>query len=183
MDVHIKKGIQKTVHVLALLMYALISLYVVICLPIIFGYKPLVVLTGSMEPTLKEGGIVYYKKVNPTELKEGDIITFKISEDTVVSHRIEKVNDNSFVTKGDANNSTDPNEVPFSNVIGKDTNFCIPIMGYYVRFINSNLYIVIPVIIILILEFLLSNKNFDINNEERREDLDYGTRTNATKEE
>ena len=94
MDVHIKKGIQKTVHVLALLMYALISLYVVICLPIIFGYKPLVVLTGSMEPTLKEGGIVYYKKVNPTELKEGDIITFKISEDTVVSHRIEKVNDN-----------------------------------------------------------------------------------------
>ena len=70
-----------------------------------------------------------------------------------------------------------------NNVIGKDTNFCIPIMGYYVRFINSNLYIVIPVIIILILEFLLSNKNFDINNEERREDLDYGTRTNATKEE
>ena len=85
--------------------------------------------------------------------------------------------------KIDPNMSVDPNEVPFSNVMGKDTNFCIPIMGYYVRFINTHIYVVIPVIIILILEFLFSNKSFDINNNEERRELDYGTRTNTTKEE
>ncbi len=179
----IPNQLKKTVHILSILMYVLITLYVLLCVPIIFGFKPLVVLTGSMEPTLHTGGIVYYKKVNPSTLKVGDIITFKTGGDTVVSHRIEKINSNSFVTKGDANNSVDPNEVPFSNVMGKDTNFCIPIMGYYVRFINTHIYVVIPVIIILILEFLFSNKSFDINNNEERRELDYGTRTNTTKEE
>lgn len=161
--------IKKIVHILSLIIYALVSIYVVVCIPIIFGYKPLVVLTGSMEPKIKEGSIVYYKKVDPKELKVGDIITFKIGNDTVVSHRINEVQNDAFITKGDANNTTDKNPVPFANVLGKDTNFCIPIVGYYIRFVNTNLFVLIPIVLILISEFLLSNKNFDIDGKERSE--------------
>ena len=122
-----------------------------------------------MEPKLKVGGIVYYKETNIDELKVGDIITFKLKDGTIVSHRVEKINDNSFITKGDANNTVDAEEVPFANVLGKDTNLCIPIIGYYVKFINSNLFIIIPIVLILISEFLLSNKDFDIDGKERSE--------------
>lgn len=175
--------VKKVVHILSLIIYGLVSIYVVICIPMIFKYKPLVVLTGSMEPSFKVGSIVYYKRTNIKDLKVGDAITFKLKDGTIVSHRIEKINDDSFVTKGDANNTVDHDPVPFERVLGKDTKFCIPLVGYYVRFVNSNLFVLIPIILILISEFLLSNKNFDIDNEERREELDYGTRTNTTKEE
>ncbi len=161
--------VKKIVHIFSLIIYVLISIYVVICIPVIFGYKPLVVLSGSMEPKLKEGGIIYYKKTDIDKLKVGDIITFKINGNTIVSHRIEKINENTFVTKGDANNTVDREEVPFDDYLGKDTNFCIPILGYYIKFINSNLLIIIPVIIILISEFFLSNKNNDIDDKERSE--------------
>ncbi len=162
---------KKIVHIVALVIYVVIFIYALLCAPMIFGYKPLVVLSGSMEPTLKEGSIVYYKKVNTNELKVGDIITFKSRDNNFVSHRIEKINENTFTTKGDANNTIDPSEVPFGNVLGKDTNFCIPIVGFAVRYINENLWICIPIIIILVLEFLLSNKDFDINNNEERSEL------------
>jgi len=160
--------IKRIVHVLAELVYILIILYALVCAPMIFGYKPLVVLTGSMEPVLKVGSVVYYTKVSTNELKAGDIITFTEKDGTIVSHRIDKVNEKTFTTKGDANNTIDANEVEFENVLGKDTNFSIPFIGYYIKFMNDHLLMVgIPIGIILVLEFLLCNKDFDKDKKER----------------
>ena len=36
--------VKKVVHILSLIIYGLVSIYVVICIPMIFKYKPLVVL-------------------------------------------------------------------------------------------------------------------------------------------
>ena len=163
--------IKKFIHVIAVILYVCVGVYALLCAPMVFGYKPLVVLSGSMEPTYKVGGIVYYKTVNPFEIKQGDIITFKADEKTIVSHRVMEVHESTFVTKGDANNSIDPNEVSYANVLGRDLELCIPYLGYYVRFINENMLVCIPVVIILALEFLLSNKDFSKKSDiERREE-------------
>ena len=160
--------VKRFVHVIAQIIYVLIVIYALVCAPMIFGYKPLVVLSGSMEPSFSTGSVVYYTKVSTSDLKAGDIITFEGNSGIIISHRIEKVNSKTFVTKGDANNTVDPQEVPFDKVLGRDANFYIPFVGYFIKFVNDNLLLVgIPVVIILLLEFFLSNKDFDKDIKER----------------
>lgn len=155
--------IRKIIHFLAIICYILVLAYGIVCIPMIFGYKPLVVLTGSMEPTIKTGSVLYYKKVPESELKVGDPITFKINGQ-YVSHRINSIKDGQYQTKGDANQSPDPVRITYSSIEGKDSNITIPYIGYYIKFINEHLYLVAIVIIILLSEFLLGNtRTLDIN--------------------
>jgi signal peptidase len=150
------KIIKIITHILSYICYVLIGIYALICIPIIFKYKPLVVLTGSMEPTFKVGSIIYYKEVPQNQIKVGDIITFKY-DDTFISHRVNNINGLLYETKGDANNTADNKKITYSNIVGKDMDFCIPYLGYYVKFINDNMYLLIIVAVILVADFILSN--------------------------
>ena len=66
--------IRKLVHILAVISYVLIIVYAIVCIPMIFGHHPVVVLSGSMKPTYKVGSVIYYKKVSQKELKVGDYL-------------------------------------------------------------------------------------------------------------
>lgn len=157
--------IKKIVHILSIITYIGISIYIIICIPMVFGYKPVVVLSGSMEPTFQKGDVIYYHKVLEKDLKEQDIITFYINK-LYVSHRIIKIENGQIQTKGDANNIADIQKIQYENIKGKVGSIKVPNIGYYILFINQNLIIVvITCIIILVSEFLLSNtETFDINN-------------------
>ena len=130
------KYIKIFIHSLSLLCYVFVGIYVIVCIPYLFRYKPLVVLSGSMEPTFKTGGIIYYKHALPEEIKVGDIITFR-NGDIFVSHRVNSIVDNLYETKGDANNTPDAIKVKYSDIVGKDADFCIPYIGYYIKYINE----------------------------------------------
>ena len=54
----------------------------------IFGLDIYGVLTGSMEPTYPVGSLIYVKKVDPEELRVRDVITYSLTPNTVVTHRI-----------------------------------------------------------------------------------------------
>lgn len=159
---------------MSIIAYVLIIIYAVICVPIMFKYNPLIVLTGSMEPTFKTGSIIYYKKVLEDELKEGDVITFNTKSGKLVSHRIISIDNGLYETKGDANSISDVSKVRYENIQGKDANISIPYLGYYVKFVNENLtVVVIFVVIILVSEFLFSNtETFDINRSNGRRKKD-----------
>lgn len=91
--------------------------------PDIVGYKPFIVLTGSMEPSIKSGDLVIVKEINPEELKEEDIIAFRhTKEDVVLIHRIvgkeTKEETTILKTKGDNNNTEDKFEVEYKNIEG-----------------------------------------------------------------
>ena len=150
--------IKKIIHFLSNIIYILITLYVLICLPMLFNYKPLVVLSGSMEPTLPIGSVIYYHPVEEKDLKVGDIVTFKLKDNkTLVSHRITSIDNGIIKTKGDANNSVDSLNLTYSSILGVDSNFYVPYVGYFIQYVNEHLYLVTLVVTILILEFLLSN--------------------------
>ena len=161
--------IKKIVHVLALILYIMIGVYTIVCIPILARYHPLVVLSGSMEPTYKEGSILYYKKVLGKNLKEGDVVTFISENGNYVSHRIVSIKDNLITTKGDANNVEDAVKTPVENVQGRVAKLSLPFMGYYVQAINNHLTIaIITSVIILVSEFLLSNlETFGINKKSK----------------
>ena len=91
----------------------------------LFGYQPIYVKTGSMEPTLMTNGVAITKKVKDIkELKEGDIITYHVyNEDGKkirITHRIEDIKDDGMViTKGDNNSITDPYPLTMDNIDNK----------------------------------------------------------------
>ena len=156
------KGI---VHFLADLCYLFIIVYALLCAPMVFRYKPLVVLSGSMVPTFPVGSIIYTMPVTEDKLEVGDIITFKLSDGTFVSHRINNIENGLYETKGDANDSVDPNKVKFSDILVKDMNICISYLVIYVNYINTHMFLVVIAVIILVLEFLFSNIGaFNIKN-------------------
>ena len=86
--------------------YILIIIYLIIFIPVLWGKKPLVIISGSMEPILKVGGILYYEKINLDDFKKDDILVYQLNEH-IVSHRIVNINEYGFETKGDNNNSND----------------------------------------------------------------------------
>ena len=162
--------IRKIVHILSNIIYVLITIYLVICVPMIFGHTPVVVLSGSMEPTYKVGSVIYYKKISEKELKEEDVITFNIDNKTI-SHRIVSIDNGLIETKGDANNTSDVHKIRYENIKGKVGNISIPYVGYYIKIVNDNLTLVVIVtVIILVSEFLFSNtEDLNINNKRSEE--------------
>ena len=149
--------IRGVIKFLSYICYLLIIIYALVWAPNLFRYKPLVVLTGSMEPTIKTGSVLYYKEVPEEELKEGDIITFNVNN-KYVSHRIVSIENGSYETKGDANASPDAMKISYNNILGKDADISIPYAGYYVKFVGEHLYFLIVVIAILVSEFLLGDR-------------------------
>lgn len=162
------KVLKKIFSILANVCYIGISIYLLVCLPMLFGYKPLVVLSGSMEPTYKVGAIIYYESFD--EIKKDDVIVFNNSDDSFVTHRVVELKDGKYVTKGDANESVDAELVEVHNIKGKAIKFNIPYLGYYVQYVNTNLWLIIAVIVVLVSEFLISNLNSDTKKEEFHED-------------
>ena len=89
-----------------------------------FGYKPLLVITGCMEPTIKTGDMIIIKQVKVDEIKKGDVITYSIPNNkTSITHRVIEIiekNDNVFyITKGDNNNAPDTDIISYDMVLGK----------------------------------------------------------------
>ncbi len=103
----------------------------------IIGITPYVVLSGSMEPTIKTGSLSFINKhVKYEKIKEKDVIAFKMDDKTLVTHRVNKITDNGFVTKGDANDSIDGSLVTEKNYVGKNIIW-IPALGYAVKAIQT----------------------------------------------
>lgn len=84
--------------------------------PSIFGYSYLQVDSGSMSPTIHTGDAILIRKDNTYAPQ--DIITF-YQDDLYITHRIQKLEGNTFITKGDANNAADPRQVSYHEIYGK----------------------------------------------------------------
>lgn len=107
----------------------LLVLLLVCCLPLtlprLFGFHIYSVISGSMEPELPVGSLIYIQETAPEEIEEGEIIAFYGSGElytaSIITHRVleNRVVMGEFITKGDANEREDQYPVPYENVIGK----------------------------------------------------------------
>ncbi len=103
--------------------------------PRLLGWQAQVVLSGSMEPALGTGSVAFVEPKPATEVKVGDILTFRHPEhpELLVSHRVVEVIDGqpapSFRTKGDANDGPDSWVVSGDTVIGI-VRLDLPYVGY-----------------------------------------------------
>ncbi len=129
-------------------------------LPMPLGYGASVVMSGSMEPTLKVDDLVFIKKTK--DIKVDDIIVFQ-SGNSLVIHRVIKIDGDGVTTKGDANNAEDE-PIKLKDVKGVMVGR-IPFVGILVDFIKQP----IVVIILLVGAFLLTEKSY---RKEKQKDSD-----------
>lgn len=147
------KALKKIFDFLSGVVYLCIIGYLLIAAPLVLGHRPVVVLSGSMEPVYKVGSVIYYKNAAFDEIDVGDPITFHgENSDVLVTHRVvEKLEETrEFATEGDANGSRDPGYVSYENVVGKASSFCIPYAGYFVNYGKQPMAIVLMVSILLL---------------------------------
>lgn len=110
--------------------------------------------SGSMTPAYPENSLVIVKETDPSNICEGDVITYVMNEaGMVVTHRVVSVDaeKRTFRTKGDANNVEDGMPVLWENTVGK-VLFGIPAVGSFLAVITAeeNRKIVIGIIICLV---------------------------------
>lgn len=132
---------------------------IVIAGPQLLGWRPMVVLSGSMEPVYPVGSMVYVRKVSPQEVKVGEPIAFYLEDgSTVITHRVVRIDTQkqAFYTKGDANQVEDGTATPYSRLIGTPA-FDIPKVGYLASYLGtaSGRIIMITILVcILLIAFL-----------------------------
>lgn len=172
------KTLKKILNVISTILVAIVVVLALLLVGARFiGLNVYTVLSGSMEPTYHVGSLIYVKDVDTDELKTGDVITYMLDEDTIVTHRIVDVipdeTDPSiirFQTKGDANDSVDGSLVHYKNVIGTPV-FSIPKLGYLANYIQKppGRYIAISAgAIILLLVFLPDLFSDDDKSEKKK---------------
>ncbi|OGH04592.1 MAG: signal peptidase I [Candidatus Levybacteria bacterium RBG_16_35_11] len=137
----------------------------------ILGIKSFVVLSGSMQPTIPQGSIVFTQK-SPYYGKE-EIIAFQ-QGDVAVTHRIidivSKDNAQSYITKGDANNSADTNLVQKEKVLGTYL-ISIPYVGRFVLFLKTFpgfiAFVIFPALVFIGFEFWNIKKEIEKSAERK----------------
>lgn len=112
----------------------------------LFGYKMYIVKSDSMAKTdFKAGALILVKEVDPTTLKEGDIITF-MSQDTdsfgeTITHKIRKLTTDAegnpgFITYGTTTDTDDETIVTYPYVLGKYQSH-VPALGTFFNFLKT----------------------------------------------
>ena len=102
------KSLKLITNILSAIVYVCIIGFLAIAAPLVMGYHPVVVLSGSMEPTYHVGSVIYYKATPFEQINVGDPITFVGAEGgAMVTHRVIEKDESAraFGTEGDANGS------------------------------------------------------------------------------
>ncbi len=180
----LKSNIKEALHFIAsVFMYSIFSLLILIGVVIALYvidlkknaaqgetraplYSAYVIVSQSMEPTIKVKDTVITKRLDPSKYKVKNVITF-VSTDSrfygiTITHRIKEIvklsnNKLAFRTKGDNNNAADDTLVDEDHVIGK-VIFKIPMLGYIQEFLTRSygwiIAVVIPCLAIIIYDVI-----------------------------
>jgi len=129
----------------------------------LFGYKAYIVNTDSMAKTdFDAGDLIFVKEIDPSTLKEGDIITY-ISQNTesfgeTITHKIRRLTTDAegnpgFITYGTTTDTDDATVVTYPYILGK-YQFHAPKVGTFFNFLKTTpgyfICIFIPFMLLII---------------------------------
>lgn len=137
---------------------SIVTLFIIIGLGAIvlylLGIKSYIVVSGSMEPTIKTGGVVFINtNFNVNDIKKNDIIAYKSTNEILIVHRVIDINSEGIITKGDANNTADGVIINNNNFIGKEV-FHIPYIGYLIANFKTKYGFIFLIMIFIIISII-----------------------------
>ena len=119
-----------------------------------FGYSIFEVQTGSMKDYINPGDWIIVKATSNIKLK--DVITYKQGQE-FITHRVIGAYNDTFVTKGDANNTKD-DPIDKKQIVGKVVKV-IPHFGILKKTIFNPVVLIAIMITIMIINFSFKKKN------------------------
>lgn len=126
----VKKGKRKEYKKESNFSKAINSLTIIVCSTIVcfmlglFGYKPITILSNSMQPAFGKADVVIYEKLNYEKLKNlpiNTIIIYRLEKQYIAHRIVSKVNDGEeikYQTQGDSNNLPDASLVDINQIEG-----------------------------------------------------------------
>lgn len=137
----------------------------------ILGYTPLVVQSDSMSPTFEKDDMIFIRKCDPADLKEGDIICFHTLIDNqyaLNTHRIEKVEESmgdarSYTTRGDNNQAADQHIISDGDIVGIYVGH-LPKLGKVMNFLSGSVGFLVVIVIPMLLFFIYQVYNLIMIN-------------------
>ncbi len=142
------------------------------------GFAARVVLSGSMEPAIPTGAVVF--TLSQASYYEGDVITYQtIGNSVPTTHRVVSVEEgtlgNLHTTRGDANDVDDFNRVRQNSIYGK-VLFHIPYLGFILDFAKTSigflLLVGFPILFIIIEEIKNIVAEVKKNRKEKSDSMD-----------
>ena len=125
----------------SLLLLALVLLCLPLTIPRLFGCQIYSVISGSMEPAIPTGSLVFIMEGSPEDAQTDDVIAFygALDSASIITHRVveNRVLMGELITKGDANQTNDMNPIPYGNYIGKVVR-AIPQAGKAAELLTSS---------------------------------------------
>ena len=119
-----------------------IGIGLALALPLAFHARPLVVLSGSMEPALRTGDVSVVRTIAPLDARPGDVVTFRDPDDSdrLITHRVREMHAQGsavvFRTRGDANTASEHWQISSSEEIGRVV-YRIPKLGWGLMYARS----------------------------------------------
>lgn len=153
-----KKFLPSLLSTCGTVMFILVILLVLpTSLPRFIGWEPYEIVSGSMEPTIPVGSLVYVRYDDPASIQKGDVIAF-MSGNSVVCHRVteNKTSEKALVTKGDANAIEDFEDVAYPSVLGTVV-FHLPFIGGFLSVfasLSGKIYLVLFILCGILLHIL-----------------------------
>lgn len=118
------------------------------------GYKPYVVLSGSMEPVISTGSVAWINEnVAYDDINKGDIIAFK-NQDVQVIHRAISITEDGIETKGDNNDVSDGISTTKANYTGRYMTH-VPKAGYILYSKKNRIFLIIGFVFLYMLSLFL----------------------------
>ena len=151
----------------------------------IFGFKAFIVLSDSMSATdFDAGDLVLVKEVDPSTLKEGDIISYQSTNTEnygeVVTHKIRELTKDEngepgFITYGTTTDENDEKIVTYSFVLGKYQTK-LPGVGQFFQFLKTPpgyiVCIFLPFLLLILVQGLNSIQLFKRYKKEQLAELE-----------
>ena len=158
-----KKKVVISIFLIGFAFFGSYLIYFILQIALNTSTPMVVVVSGSMEPNLLKGDLLFLKGKDPATIKngtiegkEGDIIVFDARglwthapNDPIVHRVVDKMYNNEwfFLTKGDANPSPDDAWVPEDNILGVVCGR-IPYIGW-VKIVLTDSGLLIPLLVIV----------------------------------
>ena len=110
------------------------------------GLRMYIVMSGSMEPVIGTGSLIILDTMK-TKPEPGEIITFDMGG-TFVTHRVLRIHNDLYVTKGDNNPSEDQAPVSGEQIRGT-VILCVPMAGEIILMLRrpSAICLLVPLIL------------------------------------
>lgn len=124
------------------------------------GYQTFTILSGSMEPAIATGDLVFDDRISVEDARVGDVITFREpGSQRLITHRLMHKRVEGTVahmrTQGDANNAPERWNIPADGQLGR-VAFRVPKGGYASSYLSERdmrlMLVVVPALLLGILE-------------------------------